>query len=391
MIQEEIARLQAASDPDELQIDLPPGWPDIGGRGSPPPVRAVEQPVDGPIRVVVSPLFVTALQLAPDEQIIDCVIGDAVFFEVQCADNVAYIKGRADARRTRLTISTRFDRLYSFEVFCLEGLSPDQVLRVSWTPAALLDFGSEAVTAPEPEPDLEPQLPPLPPIGEPEPTFTAAAVPITFEPASTIGVIQAQIHSAEEELARLAEEAAQESIRMGLLRDDRLADFLDAYPRRVEPRYRLTEEIRAPPLMVSQIWTDGRFTYLRSHSEESPAIYEITGQAADEELFVNYTLSPGGLYVVDHVMDAGYAQLHGSRGEWHVWDVPPLSVVNQVPQLDLPQLAPDWRRTKSQRSWFVRHKKLTTFIAVTAGIYASVGFLNSGENSKFCFKAFYGC
>ena len=146
---------------------------------------------------------------------------------------------------------------------------------------------------------------------------------------------------------------------MRLLREERLAEYLETYPSQIEPRYRLTPEIQAPPILINQIWTDGRFTFLRSHAEESPALYEITGMELDEPTLVNYTLSPEGLYVIDHVVAAGYAQLHGSLGEWHTWDVPPLRVINQTSPFDLPDLGPDWRRSKSQRSWFVRHNRLT--------------------------------
>ena len=368
-----------------VSIDLPEGWPDLSGELGLPAIRAIVQPADRPVRVRLAPLSVTTIQLASSEQVVDCVIGDAVFFEVQCGDNLVYIKGAATDRRTRLTVSTLTDRLYAFDLFAHQELPPDHILRVAWPEsevegdpfAEVLGRGPAAAGASS-----------LPPIGQRESSFTPGAVPIVFESAGRVAALEAEIAAAERELAALSEQSAEELVRMQILRDERLAEYLERYPRRVEPRYRLSPEIQLAPIFISQIWTDGRFTYLRSHSQESPVLFEITGVNADEELLVNYQLSPEGLFVVDHVVAAGYAQLHGSRGEWYEWDVPPLSVINQSSGLELPDIAPDWRRTLSQRSWFVRHKKLTWFMAVAGSAYVGLGYVNAPDGGAFCWKMF---
>ena len=377
-LQDEIDQIEAAQESGEVVFDGPEGWPDILSGPGVDPVRDVFQPPAGPVTVRLQPLTVTVLQFPPDERIVDCVIGDAVFFEVQCGDNLAYLKGLRSERRTIFLVATLSDRIYRFDLFTHNDLAPDQVLRVYFGDPVQDDSQPAAPAAAGP---AAPGFPPRPRVGEREEAFPVA---FAFEPAAGLERLRAEIDSAERELAELAERSAEEIMRMDILRGERLSDYLETYPARIEPRFRLSPRIQAPPLFVSQIWTDGRFTYLRSHAEESPALYEITGVDADEELLVNYTLAPDGLFVVSHVLDAGYAQLHGSRGEWHVWDVPPLSVVNAAGDT-LPGLAPEWRRTRSQRSWFVRHNRLTAFMVVAAGAYMTLGVVNRGA-SAFCAK-----
>ena len=383
-MRDELDRMMREDAAAENEIEFPDGWPDLSDDFSRAPIRSVAQPIDRALRVFLAPLSVTTVQLAPDEVIIDCVIGDQIFFEVQCGDNLVYIKARVDRRRTRLTVSTLSDRLYAYDLFSVEEFPPDHILRVDWDPDST---GADARSASQAT--AQPSFS-LPRLGEREPSFGPSPVRIAFESAAIVNSVRAEIDAAERELLAISEQSAEEVVRMRILRDERLAEYLERYPLRIEPRYRLTPGIQSAPILISQIWTDGRFTYLRSHGEELPALYEVTGIAADEELLINYQVSPEGLYVIDHVVDAGYAQLHGSRGEWHVWDVPPLSVINESMDLGLgfPDLPPDWRRTRSQRSWFVRHDRLAKFVAIVGGSYVGIGFINGRGSGGFCWKMF---
>ena len=195
------------------------------------------------------------------------------------------------------------------------------------------------------------------------PGFDPDGLVLDFAPAGAVAGYEARIRAAERDVRRIEEEAAREEIRIRELGSARFAEYLRAYPRRVQMRYRLSQEARAAPLLLIQVWTDGQFTYLRSRSEESPALYSLTGNEGEEPVFVNYTLSPNGLYVVDHVLGAGFAQLHGARGEWHLWDVPPLSLLSEVP---LPRGGdgPRWVETRSSRPFVRRRGKLLAWLGV---------------------------
>ena len=156
-------------------------------------------------------------------------------------------------------------------------------------------------------------------------------------PADRLAVLHREIDRVFQDTAAIEADAARQLARVEELADRRLGEFLDSYPRRVLPRYRLSPEIQLPPLFVHQIWTDGRFTYLRSTAEESPAVYTLSGSDGEEPVLVNVDLTPDGLYVIDHVVGAGFAQLHGARGEWHLWDLPPMSVLPELLEVGLPR------------------------------------------------------
>lgn len=324
---------------------LHPGWPDLRALAELPPIRTVSHPRNQSVPVLTATLRHTTIQLAADESIVDFVVGDSVYFDVRGADNVAFVKAMALGRRTRLSLVTAANRTYSFDVFATEAYRPDEVLVVEWWAGAGDAEGDNGDG------------------GSLVPGFDPAGLVLDFAPAGAVAGYESRIRAAEQDVRRIEEEAVREEIRIRELGSARFGEYLRAYPRRVQMRYRLSEQARAAPLLLTQIWTDGQFTYLRSRSEESPALYSLTGNEGEEPVFVNYTLSPNGLYVVDHVLGAGYAQLQGARGEWHLWEVPPLSLLGEVP---LPRGGdgPAWVETRSSRPFVRRRGKLLAWLGV---------------------------
>ncbi len=322
---------------------LHPGWPDLSGLAALPPIRTVRHPRNQSVPVLAATLRHTTIQLAADESIVDFVVGDSVYFDVRGADNVAFVKAMALGRRTRVSLVTASNRTYSFDVFATEAHRPDEVLVVEWWAGGGEGGDGEASGL--------------------VPGFDPDGLVLDFAPAGAVAGYEARIRAAEQDVRRIGEEAAREEIRIRELGSARFGEYLRAYPRRVQMRYRLSAEARGAPLLLTQIWTDGQFTYLRSRSEESPALYSLTGNEGEEPVFVNYTLSPGGLYVVDHVLGAGFAQLQGARGEWHLWEVPPLSMLSEV-ALPRGGDGPAWVPTRSSRPFVRRRGKLLAWLGV---------------------------
>ena len=54
-------------------------------------------------------------------------------------------------------------------------------------------------------------------------------------------------------------------------------------------------------------------TYLRSHAQESPALYELRD---GEPALVAYDLTDDGLYVTRHVLGDGWLQIGDKRASW---------------------------------------------------------------------------
>ena len=61
------------------------------------------------------------------------------------------------------------------------------------------------------------------------------------------------------------------------------------------------------------MWHDGRFTYLRSTAQESPALYEVKdGKPA----LVAYDLHEDGLYIARHVLGEGWLKIGKQKVTW---------------------------------------------------------------------------
>ena len=90
---------------------------------------------------------------------------------------------------------------------------------------------------------------------------------------------------------------------------------------RVRLPYRLTVEAFDVPFQVRDMWTDGRFTYLRSEGQELPALFSYRG---GERELVEVDVEPEGLLVADQVLRHGILSLGGreayfglaSEGGW---------------------------------------------------------------------------
>ena len=89
--------------------------------------------------------------------------------------------------------------------------------------------------------------------------------------------------------------------------------FRSDYPTRLQFPYRLEDKAAKWPFLVEGIWHDGQFTYLRSHAQETPALWEEKdGQPA----MVAYDLQEDGLFIVRHVLGNGWLQIGKQKAKW---------------------------------------------------------------------------
>ena len=106
--------------------------------------------------------------------------------------------------------------------------------------------------------------------------------------------------------------------------DNRIADtaaeaageseaFRADYPTRLKFPYRLDDKAHKWPFLVEGMWHDGRFTYLRSNAQESPALYE---EKDGKPSLVAYDLGEDGLYIARHVLGHGWLQIGKQRVRW---------------------------------------------------------------------------
>ena len=230
--------------------------------------RQVEAGPDEVIEVRARLRFATAVVLPPEERILDWVCGDAEYWSVQGAANLAFVKPTAKGIRTNVTLVTDKGNVYTL----------------------LFRETGDA----EGEPDLKVFLrPPGTPAED-----AAGLEPLRFEPRGAAAKFERQAELADAR-AREAEERARFEIATGV------EAFRASYPGTLRFDYELDRQAGAAPFRVRAMWRDDRFSYIRADPEEAPALYE--SRDGDPSL-VPYDFSDG-LYVTRRLLGDGWLQI----------------------------------------------------------------------------------
>jgi type IV secretory pathway VirB9-like protein len=73
------------------------------------------------------------------------------------------------------------------------------------------------------------------------------------------------------------------------------------------------DEKKGKDLGLQQIWRDDKFTYLRGHFQETPALYEVKDKKPS---LINFDFA-NGLYTIPKEVDAGYLAIGKQRLDFH--------------------------------------------------------------------------
>ena len=217
----------------------------------------------------------TVIVLPAEENILDFVVGDSEYWHLTGAANVAFLKPLAPDAATNIALVCESGRIYSFLVVEESEGPPHLVVRV--------ESGAE-------ETGLSGR-------GSGQPAFVARSEVAAYR--------------------QMAAEAAEAAQRARAAAESRAASEIEAfradYPARLAFEYRLDEDAADRPFLVEAMWHDGEFTYLRSHAQESPALYELRD---GEPALVAYDLTGDGLYIARHVLVDGWLQIGDERASW---------------------------------------------------------------------------
>ena len=232
----------------------------------------------------------TTVVLPQGETIVDVVAGDADYWDVSAAENVAYIKPLEPGVASNVTLVAESGRVWALLVAESSADDPDLVVYVH---------------------RLE----------RPSPADAPRHAP-AFVAGGELAAHRAEETAARAELQAIDEAAAAEVASVWADHDAEWSRWRDEYPRRLRFPYRLDEAASAPPFEVEALWHDGRFTYLRSRAEESPALYELReadrrfGREGLEPSLVSHEVFDDGLYVADHVLGPGRLRIGDTETEW---------------------------------------------------------------------------
>jgi type IV secretion system protein VirB9 len=217
------------------------------------------------IRINAKLRFTTMIILPAQEQILDFVCGDKEFWVVSGTNNLAYIKPAKAGATTNLNLVTASGNVYSF--LLTEGAA-EADLKLYVVPDGAMQG---AVLGPR--------------------KFYAAAEVDELRQAA--------------DMAKRDAQAARDSVAASVATE--VNQFKASYPTHLAFPYRF--KTNESPFLVTAIYTDGTFTYLKSDAAELPALYEVRDGAPN---LINFQVEHG-VYVVPKVLDGGYLSIGKQR------------------------------------------------------------------------------
>ena len=235
-----------------------------------------------PIAIVTQVRHTTTVVVPSVETIVDVVAGDAEYWDVTSSGHVAYVKPLEAGTASNVTLVAASGRVWALVVSESSADDPDLVVYIDPPRAG--------------------------------PGTLARAMPLAFTAAAALTAEQAHQAAARAALEDVAAAAVDEVAAVRAEHAALTAAWLGAYPGRIEFPYVLEPRARAEPFLVEGLWHDGRFTYLRSRAQETPALYEFTTDGA--AALVAYDLHDDGLYVADHVLGPGRLVIGALWTEW---------------------------------------------------------------------------
>lgn len=243
-------------------------------------VLRVPEDEDAIVQVQTKVRHTTVLVLPAGETILDFVVGDAEYWHLTGSANVAFLKPLSQKSQTNVALVCESGRIYSFLVS--EQTDPPHLI-------VRIERSEDKKTA-------QP--------GAHRPAFVARDQVAAYR----------QMAAQAGEQARTARSDAEDRVQQA--RQDALTHvdaFREAYPRRLRFPYRLDRKAHEWPFLISGMWHDGQFTYVRSSAQESPALYEVKD---GKPSLVAYDLHEDGLYIARHVLGDGWLKIGKKRIKW---------------------------------------------------------------------------
>ena len=244
-------------------------------------VLRVQEHEDAIVEVKTRVRHTTVLVLPAGENILDFVVGDAEYWHLTGSGHVAFLKPLSQKAETNVALVCESGRIYSFLVAEHSG-EPHLVVRIE---------------RPQDEDVSRP--------GAHQPAFVARDQVTAYQQMAAQAAEQARAARAE------GEAKAQRARQDALVQID---GFRESYPRKLKFPYRLHKDAHKWPFLVSGMWHDGQFTYLRSTAQESPALYEVKD---GKPSLVAYDLHEDGLYIARHVLGEGWLKIGKKKVTWH--------------------------------------------------------------------------
>jgi type IV secretion system protein VirB9 len=209
--------------------------------------------------------FSTLIVLPEDEEILDFTTGDKEFWIINGAHNLCYVHPAQAGIRSNLNLITASGHVYSFLL-------------------------TEITSDPNTEPDLKIFIEPK----------DGSSVALASGLRGYVSAGEAEAYKKELDALR-AETADQVRAARAQAADD-INRFRSAYATKLQFDYPLDAKATREPFLVSAIYHDDTFTYIRSAAREKPALYELKDGKPN---LISFQLE-NGVYIAPKIIDSGY-------------------------------------------------------------------------------------
>jgi type IV secretion system protein VirB9 len=209
--------------------------------------------------------FSTLIVLPDDEEILDFTTGDKEFWIINGSHNLCYVHPAQAGIRSNLNLITATGHVYSF---VLTEISND----------------------PNAEPDLKIFVEPKEGSGVASKTGLRGYV--------SAGEAEAYRKELELLRAQTADRIRAAQVQTG----EQVSRFRSSYATKLQFDYLLAAKAAHEPFLVSAIYHDDTFTYIKCAAREKPALYEMKDGKPN---LIHFQLE-NGVYIVPKILDIGY-------------------------------------------------------------------------------------
>jgi type IV secretion system protein VirB9 len=209
--------------------------------------------------------FSTLIVLPEDEEILDFTTGDKEFWVINGAHNLCYVHPAQAGIRSNLNLITASGHVYSF---------------------LLTEISKE----PNTEPDLK--------------IFVEPKEGSSIAPNSGLrGYVSAGEAAAyKKELETLRSQTAEQIRAAQAQSSEQINHFRSSYATKLQFDYPLDAKANREPFLVSAIYHDEAFTYIKCDAREKPALYEIKDGKPN---LISFQVE-NGVYIAPKIIDTGY-------------------------------------------------------------------------------------
>src|SRR5713226_2369182 len=236
-----------------------------GAAATPDGARVVKYSKEDIIPVRAKLRFSTLIVLPDDEEILDFTTGDKEFWVINGARNLCYVHPAQTGIRSNLNLITASGHVYSFLL-------------------------TEISNQPNAEPDLKIFVEPK------EGSGIAASTALR----GYVSAGEAQAYK--KELETLRSQTADQIHATQAQSAEQVNHFRSNYATKLQFDYPLNSKAGREPFLVSIIYHDDSFTYIKCGAREKPALYEIKDGKPN---LISFQFE-NGVYITPKIIDTGY-------------------------------------------------------------------------------------